>query len=365
MITKLPSQILTPETIYQLERYYEVKRWYQTMFDKYQDYLVEICNNPVIQDQLGIPVFSKVWAVNPAGYSVFDGWIDESRGKAQCHAVISAWDKLGYQLQDYLRVLETIEATVIEDFDKGRQLYRMFKQDPQAMLYNFMFDSTTIDASSGSNGIRVTGATSWANARTAADGSISVGTWAVEAYREGTVELARAALFFNLTTVVPAGASIDTGTELLMPPFGNYSNTDGITLHIVSSTATDPISATSGQYNAGGSTSFGSKAWSNFSGGASGVDIEFDATGRANVTPNAVNKFFIKSNLDINNTAPSNSPVGNGGTGTMANTDMVVVFTPAITSSIKKMDGVTQANLKKVSGVAIASVKKVMGISNT
>lgn len=160
-----------------------------------------------------------------------------------------------------------------------------------------------ITTSSGSNGIRVTAASTWANARNHGDGNI-----ATTSFFEASVgyECGRQFYFFDLgPTNIPDGSTI-TGAVYTSPTGGNYVNTVGGTAYLCSHTATDPVnSATDGQYNAIGSE----KTWGNvvFSGISSTgtTDVILTDTAIAAMTVGSVFKLAIRHGNDTDNTDPT------------------------------------------------------------
>lgn len=79
------------------------------------------------------------------------------------------------------------------------------------------------------------------------------------------------------------------------------ANPDTLTLHVVASTAAN--TPTAGDWANIGSTSFGSVAFSSFASGNN--DIALDSNGIATISLTAFSKFGLRTDRDINNSAPT------------------------------------------------------------
>ncbi len=137
----------------------------------------------------------------------------------------------------------------------------------------------TIDASSGSNALQNQFPTSWANAVAGTSGSIATNSFTIDAYRvgAGSFELSRAYLFFDLSSLKP-GSTI-TSAILRIPAVSNHRNDWNGTLYLTSHTNTDPITASTTNFNnIGNQTTYGNIANSSISESVDN-DINFTSAG--------------------------------------------------------------------------------------
>lgn len=116
-------------------------------------------------------------------------------------------------------------------------------------------------------------------------------------------ELDRAFFLFD-TSAIPDTDGISSTTLSIYDGTNGNSNTNSITYHIVSSSPASNTAIGTADHDQIGSTSFGSKALSTFSNNTF-ANFEFNASGLAAISKTGVSKFAMRSNLDIDNSAPT------------------------------------------------------------
>lgn len=186
---------------------------------------------------------------------------------------------------------------------------------------------TTIDAKTGSNGVR-SAVDTWATARSATTGTVT--NWVMSTLNAGNYQIGRVFVNFDVSTI-PSGSTI-TGVTFVHPAISNNTNNNGITIYVVDHTGADPTVAD--DYNnidLNSDTTYGSVAMSGLSTGGA-TNIVLDASGIAVVQTaldgSALAKFCLRTSPDTANSAPAGV---NEYSITVVNSDLIVDYTTPIT----------------------------------
>jgi hypothetical protein len=130
----------------------------------------------------------------------------------------------------------------------------------------------------------------------------------------------RTLLWFD-TSSLTSGAVI-SAAKIVHPVMANNTNTDAITIHLVTHTAPSTTIAF-GDYDAVGSTSFGSVLMSGLSTSTT-TDIVLNATGIAAINKTGNTAIALRTNKDIDNSDPTGY---NEYTASLGDFDLVVTYT--------------------------------------
>jgi len=194
--------------------------------------------------------------------------------------------------------------TVRVDFVQAKVYYHL----PPGTTYTFYPDAdpetTTVDGSVAHE----LGAT-WAAARdgagNAAYPSVTAGVFSGSVkWSASNWEVDKGFTLFD-TSSIPDGDTISSATmSYYQHTAGNNVNTDGDTAHVVSAAPASNTNLVAGDFTTAGSASYGSLAFASWTNDAYN-DISLNASGIAAISKTGVTKFALRSQRDIDNSAPT------------------------------------------------------------
>lgn len=234
-------------------------------------------------------------------------------------------------------------------------------------------ESTTVDGYAGRGGVNQT----FANIRSGAgtDSSDTNANLSMYVQTSGTTDQFEF-MYRNLVTIDFTG--VDDAEEkdsitITVTGNGKTNNIGSPDLHFVTSTPASNTAVVNGDYGQTGTTSLGSLSYASFPATGATADTLLNATGLAAISLTAVSKFGARTSWDQSGTfggvwsasVASNLPTKSRDSGATDSWLFTLVHHSAVSTSISKISGISQANIKKISGIAIANVKKVSGVANT
>lgn len=178
----------------------------------------------------------------------------------------------------------------------------------------------TADALAGGNTASMSNEATWNAVATGAGEALSGYTISADKIGAGNFTGTRTLLFFD-TSSLTSGAVISSA-KIVHPAIANNTNTDAITVHLVTHTAPS-TTIEAGDYDAVGATSFGSVLMSGLSTSLT-TDIALNATGIAAISKTGNTAIALRTNRDIDNSEPTGY---NEYTATLANFDLVIEYT--------------------------------------
>ena len=174
----------------------------------------------------------------------------------------------------------------------------------------------------GGNGVRVTGQTDWATAKSQTTGSTTNFVVDNTKVSANNFQLSRGFFWFN-TASLGQGATISAAV-FRHPAITNNTNDEAITVHVVGHTGTETTIAT-GDFDLIGTTSYGSVLMSGLSTSVT-TDISLNATGLAAINKGGNTAIGLIGSLDKDNTTPTGI---NQYTITPTDPVLEVTYTPA------------------------------------
>ena len=282
------------------------------LFAEYQKPLVKLANNDYGREFLGISheVKDKIVALWPNSYTIQVGR-DKFRSVYRCYPLFA--NKLIYALtrQEISRMTPEYRMNKY----LGLLNYTGILEDnrfPQVMLA-----TTTVYTSAGDGFNGRDDVDSWANIRAQANGEAAVDGTAIDiciearAFGGGQFSLQRSYYPFDTSTLA-SGATIQAPSTLSLYQAGSLANPDSLSLVLIQTTQASISSIALADYSAltlnsptEGATrktvaSVVTNAYNDFA---------LNASGLAFVNPGGNTKLGIRSNLDVDNSAPAGNNV--------------------------------------------------------
>lgn len=278
----------------------------ETWYKKEQDLLLRLLNTDAGRYLLGLKKddFNTIICVKSNGFVVSTG--EKLKNKPVFQAHIFNGDGIEKRIGSIFAKWELARYKYFEEIIESP--YRAFLHfadfEKNSSLPFYALDLVTIDATSDSTGILYFGATTFANARTGADGTLEVNASRIAATKVTAVnwDVSRQFCFFDATTLVPAGSTV-SGVTFRHQRYTTRNDTDTVDLDIVAHTATVPVNSNT-DFNAIGTTVFGNVAFSALSNSAE-TDIILDANGISAFLPGVINKYGKRVSRDTDNVDPT------------------------------------------------------------